>query len=204
MHRLNRPIRSAGLAPLKSLGFFALALLFVLLPALCAVSGAAAERNPKWAEPIELEGAPNLHKVDENFYRSAQPTAEGMKNLEKMGIKTVVNLRSYNSDKDEIKGTSLREIRVKMHAWDPEFDELVRILRILVDESGAPYLLHCQHGADRTGMTVAMYRMAVQGWPREEAIEEMLDGGYGFHTIWTGIVRFLETVDIEKFRRAIL
>ncbi|MDL2264000.1 tyrosine-protein phosphatase [Synergistaceae bacterium OttesenSCG-928-I11] len=163
----------------------------------------AAERDEKWAEPIALAGVLNLHKIDNNLYRSAQPSAEGMKNLEAMGIRTVLNLRTYNSDRSETKGTKLREVRVQMHAWDPQFDEIATALRVLIDPSGAPNLVHCQHGADRTGMTVAMYRMVVQNWPREEAIREMLDGDYGFHIIWTGIVRFLETVDIEAMRRAV-
>ena len=169
----------------------------------CCATAAAVTRDAKWARPVELEGVPNLHQVEKNLYRSAQPTAEGMKNLEKLGVKTIVNLRTYNSDRAEIAGTGLREVRVKMHAWDPEFDEIVEVLKILTDKSGAPYLVHCQHGADRTGMTIALYRMAVQNWPRETAIEEMLNGGYGFHTIWTDIVKFLETVDVEAVRRAL-
>ena len=48
----------------------------------------------KWAERLELPGVPNLHRVSENLYRGAQPGAEGMKQLEKLGVKTVVNLRS--------------------------------------------------------------------------------------------------------------
>ena len=181
---------------------FGLVLFFALL--FCSRdAGNAAGRNRKWAEPIEMAGVPNFYRVDRKLYRSAQPTAEGMKNLEKMGVRTIVNLRSYNSDREEIAGTDLRTVRVKMHAWDPEQDEIVTALRILADKSGAPYLVHCQHGADRTGMTIAMYRMVVQGWPREEAIREMLDGGYGFHSVWTGIVKFLENVDIEAVKRAV-
>ena len=61
----------------------------------------------KWAERIELPGLPNLHKVSDDLYRSAQPTAEGMQQLEKLGVKTVINLRSLHSDRDEIKDTGL-------------------------------------------------------------------------------------------------
>ena len=186
-------------ARLSAALFFSLFLLLSLL----AQPLRATERDEKWAEPIELAGAPNLHKIDERVYRSAQPSAEGMKNLEAMGIRTILNLRTYNSDRSETRGTNLREVRVQMHAWDPRFDEIAEALRVLTAPSGAPYLVHCQHGADRTGMTVAMYRMVVQNWPREEAIREMLDGDYGFHIIWTGIVRFLETVDIDAMREAV-
>ena len=62
----------------------------------------AAPRPEKWAVPMTRAGVPNLHKVSDKLYRSAQPTAEGMTNLVALGIKTVVNLRDNHSDSDEI------------------------------------------------------------------------------------------------------
>jgi len=60
------------------------------------------ERPVHWAKPIQMKGAPNLHKVSDTLYRSAQPSAEGISNLKAMGIETIVNLRSFHSDRDEI------------------------------------------------------------------------------------------------------
>ena len=33
----------------------------------------------RWAQPVELHGVPNLHRVTKDLYRGAQPTAEGLK-----------------------------------------------------------------------------------------------------------------------------
>jgi len=55
----------------------------------------------KWAERIELPGLLNLHKVSDDLYRGAQPTAEGMKQLEKLGVKKVLNLRCLRSDRNK-------------------------------------------------------------------------------------------------------
>jgi len=164
-------------------------------------SAAFGARNPDWAEPLRLDGVPNLHRVTDQIYRGAQPTREGFRNLEAMGIKTVINLRSFHHDDTE--RTSLAYVRVRMEAWDPEMGEIIRVMRILSDESGAPYFVHCQHGADRTGMAMAVYRMAVQGWRRDEAIREMTDGGYGFHPIWTGIPAFLRKLNVERIKSAL-
>jgi protein tyrosine/serine phosphatase len=172
---------------------------FVL--AVTVFSCAASERDPKWAEPVEVGGALNLHKVTEGLYRGAQPSREGLANLAGMGVKTVINLRAFHGD--DLKGLSLREIRVPMHAWNPESEDVVRVMKILSDDSGGPYLVHCQHGADRTGMIIAVYRMVIQGWPRDEAIREMTDGGYGFHAVWAEIPKFLKTVDIDKIKALI-
>ena len=160
----------------------------------------AADRNPMWATPIDAPGVPNLHKVTDTLYRSAQPNAEGMKTLEWMGIRTVVNLRGFHSDKDEMRGTALVGRSVSMHAWNADRQDVVKALRVLTDPSGAPYLVHCQHGADRTGMIMAMYRIVVQGWSKEQAIDEMLNGGYGFHSVWSNIVDYVKKADIDAIK----
>ena len=160
----------------------------------------AAERNPKWAEPVAAEGVPNLYRIAPGLYRSAQPSAEGMRSLEKMGIKTVVNLRNFNSDDKELKGTTLKGVSISMNTWDVDVEEIVEVLKILRDPSGAPYLIHCQHGADRTGTMSAMYRIVLQGWSKRDAIEEMTEGGYGYHSIWGNLIELIEEVDVEEVR----
>ena len=66
-----------------------------------------------------------------------------------------------------------------------------------------PFLIHCQHGADRTGLMSAMYRIIEQGWTKEAAIREMIEGGYGYHPMWRNIIRYIEQVDVEKIRKAL-
>lgn len=167
-------------------------------------AAAATARPADWAVPVKLNGVPNLHRVAPTLYRSAQPTDTGMQNLRKeLGIKTVINLRAFHNDRDESKGTGLLNEELSVNAWSIEDEDVVRVLRILQDESKGPFLIHCQHGADRTGVMCAMYRMTVQNWPREKAIAELQNGGYGFHPIWKNIIRYLEKVDVEKIRRAV-
>ena len=76
-------------------------------------------RPEKWAKPIKLAGVPNFHKVSDTLYRSEQPTAEGMQNLKAMGIETIINLRSYNTDRAEIGETGLAYEHIYMKAWHP-------------------------------------------------------------------------------------
>jgi len=156
----------------------------------------------KWAKRIELPGLPNLHKVSDDLYRGAQPTAEGMKQLEKLGVKTVVNLRSMHSDRDEIKGTALAYKHINMTPLNTEDKDVVRFLRIVTDSSRTPVFVHCQHGADRTGTMCAIYRIAVQGWGKDEAIEEMTKGGFGFHSIWQNLPDYVRKLDVNQIKHA--
>jgi len=192
--------RQARLAVHNMKRFMAIAILFLLV----SVGGAdepTTNRPVSWTQPIALTGVPNLHKVSETLYRSAQPTAEGMKNLKRMGIETIVNLRSFHSDREEIGNTELGYEHVYMKAWHPEQKEIVRFLRIMTNPSRTPVLVHCQHGADRTGTLCAVYRIAVQGWTKEEALREMTEGGFGFHEVWTNLTSWLAELDVESVRK---
>jgi len=173
----------------------------VLLNAAYAAEPRPTNRPAKWAKPIQTEGIPNLHKVSDTLYRSAQPSAEGMKKLKAMGIETVVNLRSFHSDRDEIGDTGLADEGIPMKAWHPEEEDAVRFLRIVTNPKRAPVLIHCQHGADRTGTMCALYRVAVQGWSKEEAVREMTQGGFGFHGIWENLVHWMNGLDIDGIKK---
>lgn len=153
-----------------------------------------------FATPVEKPGLPNLHKVSATLYRGAQPTAEGMKNLERMGIKTVVNLRSFNSDRSELSGTKLRYQHLWVKAWHPEEKEVIAFLKTVTDTNATPVFVHCQHGADRTGTMCAIYRVAVQSWTKEDALKEMTTGGFGYHTIWKNLIEYIQKLDIAALK----
>lgn len=157
--------------------------------------------NPAWAQKIELTGLPNLHKVSDGFYRGAQPTKEGMKELKKMGVKTIINFRSDHSDLDELKNTEIRYEEIRMEASKPQKDDIVQFLKIVSDSNTSPVFVHCLHGSDRTGMMCAIYRIFIQDWNKEDAIEEMTKGGYGFHSIWTNLADFIRELNIEEIKQ---
>lgn len=161
----------------------------------------SAARPRAWAAPVSKPGLPNLHKVSDDLFRGAQPTAEGFRELKQMGIRTVVNLRAGHSDRDELGDTALGYEHIAMNAWHAEAEDVVRFLELVADKTKTPVFVHCQHGADRTGMVCAAYRIAVQGWSRDEAIREMTRGGFGHHPIFRNLSRFLRELDVQALRK---
>ena len=143
----------------------------------------------------------NLHQVDAKIWRSAQPTHSHFHLLEKQGIGEVLTLRDWHPDNDVASRFKFHQIT--MRAGEIKDEEIVKALRILVSAE-KPVLIHCYHGSDRTGAVVAMYRMVVQNWTREKAIEELMEPKHGHHArIFPGIRKYLQTVDIEKVRREV-
>jgi protein tyrosine/serine phosphatase len=124
-----------------------------------------------------------------------------MENLKKLGIKTIINLRSFHSDRDEIGVTGLAYEHIYMKPWHPEVEDLVRFLKIVTDPKRTPAFVHCHYGADRTGTVIAVYRIAVQGWSKAEAIREMTQGGFGVHSIWSNLPRWIEKLNIDDLKR---
>jgi protein tyrosine phosphatase (PTP) superfamily phosphohydrolase (DUF442 family) len=160
-----------------------------------------ANRPKTWAQPVKLEGVPNLYRISDELYRGDQPSPQGMQNLKKLGLKTIINLRSFHSDRGEIGGTELAYEHIYMKAWHPEEKEAVRFLKIVTDPKRSPVLVHCQHGADRTGTMIAVYRIAVQGWSKAEAIREMTQGGFGFHQTWSNLPKWIQKLDIDRIKK---
>jgi protein tyrosine phosphatase (PTP) superfamily phosphohydrolase (DUF442 family) len=168
--------------------------------ALAPPTPAAVLRPPAWAQPLARPGLPNLHLVAPGIYRGAQPTAEGMRELEKLGVRTVINLRGFHSDDDELEGTGLRAERIRFHTWHAEDEDTATFLSVVTDPAKRPVFIHCLHGADRTGTMCAIYRMAVQGWGAEAALREMTSGGYGYHAVWVNLPRYLRALDVPALR----
>ena len=175
---------------------------FVLLVATCGAQTISGDDPAPSANFVQIEGVPNFHKISEDLYRSGQPTAEGLRNLKKtFGIRTVIDLRWLHSDRKEIKGSGLKYEHINMTVLYPEESQAVKFLRIIGDRRGSPVLVHCQHGADRTGVMCAIYRIAVQGWTKEKALKEMVEGGFGFHGIWGHLAQWVNKLDIEKIKQ---
>ncbi|WP_413992646.1 dual specificity protein phosphatase family protein [Labrys okinawensis] len=164
-----------------------------------------APRPATWAEAVELEGVPNLHRVTPRFYRSAQPTEEGFANLSQdLGVKSIVSLRAFHADDVLAGGNHLMLTRIPIHTWNIEDQDVVRALRtVLHAQEHGPVLLHCQHGSDRTGLISALYRIIVEGWSRDDALAEMRGGEFGYHAVWGNIPRYLKTADIPALKAAV-
>lgn len=176
-------------------------LAFLLTPAVNAE-----ERPPRhqhWAQPVAAQHLKNFFRLDDKVYRSAQPDEKAFLELRKMGIRNVLNFRDHHSDDDKARGTGLRLFRIEMEAGDIETEQVIAALRIIRDADG-PILIHCWHGSDRTGLISALYRIVFQGWSKDEAIDELVHGGFGYHSLYKNIPEYIRKTDVPVLRHAVL
>ena len=123
-----------------------------------------------------------------------------MAELKKLGVRTVINLRSFHSDKDEASNTGIKTVRFTTQPWDSDDKDVVAFLKVMTDTNNLPAMVHCQRGADRTGLMCAMYRVVLCGWEKKEAIDELKNGGFGFYRGWKNQIRYIGKADVEKLR----
>jgi tyrosine-protein phosphatase SIW14 len=143
------------------------------------------------ARKLAVPGVPNLGEVSSTLYRGAQPTEKGFQKLVEMGITIVVDLRERGreGERQQVTKLGMRFVAIPWNCFHPEDADMARFLRLLRDHRGKKVFVHCQTGDDRTGMMIAAYRMAEEGWSAEEAMKEM--EAYGFmsshHLICPGL-----------------
>ncbi len=143
--------------------------------------------GPGQAQKLELKGVPNFGRVTPNLYRGAQPKPEGYAELKKLGIEIVVNFRKRSdgteAERRIVESLGLRYVSIPWSAWgQPENKQVAEFLELLRANPEKKIFVHCRAGADRTGVIVAAYRIAVQNWRPSQALAEMK--AYHLHSFW--------------------
>jgi tyrosine-protein phosphatase SIW14 len=148
---------------------------------LANASTSPTETQPSIARKLTLKGVSNFAEVTTTLYRGGQPTKEGFDNLAKMGISIVVDLRaSHESEREEVTKLRMQYVAIPWHCFHPQDAAFAQFLTLLRENSGKKVFVHCRLGHDRTGMMIAAYRMAEQGWTAKEAKKEMEAYGFSF------------------------
>jgi len=150
----------------------------------------AADHAP--AQRLGLPGIGNAGRVSEFLYRGAQPRENGYAQLRQLGIAIVVDLRnrgeSQQRERQAVEANGMRYIGMPVSGTEgPSEEQIAAFLTLLREHAGHRLFVHCQHGADRTGVMIAAYRMSAEGWTAAQALEEMR--AYHFHRLWLPAMR---------------
>jgi tyrosine-protein phosphatase SIW14 len=141
-----------------------------------------------YTEKLRLPGIPNSGRINDHLYRGAQPSLQGLAELSKLGITTVVDLRGEDPgtlvwERRQAESLRMRLVHIPVSGWSPPTDEqMVQFLSLFHNDPKQKIFVHCRFGNDRTGVFIAAYRMAFEKWPAEQALEEMYF--FGFNGFW--------------------
>jgi len=164
-----------------------LELMLVLLLAAGNLAGARERGLPA------SEGIVNFGKVNDRLYRGAQPDATGMRNLKRLGVKTILNLRQTNDvwkgEAAEACADGLIYTNVPMKGFGRPSPEQVAKALAIIETLPSPVFVHCQHGCDRAGTIIACYRIQHDHWSSEAAWQEAKH--YGISMFAWGMKKYI-------------
>jgi protein tyrosine phosphatase (PTP) superfamily phosphohydrolase (DUF442 family) len=141
-----------------------------------------------YGDKLKIRGVPNPGKINDHLYRGAQPNEQGLEELKKMGITTIVDLRAEDRHKSQWEQSEAE--RLGMHFVHipiagfaaPTNQEVAQFLSLVRNDPQQKIFVHCLMGEDRTGVFIATYRMSAQKWPATQALREM--NAFGFNGFW--------------------
>jgi protein tyrosine phosphatase (PTP) superfamily phosphohydrolase (DUF442 family) len=128
--------------------------------------------------------------VNKNNYRSARVPEDDPEFFSMMqkryGIRAILNVRERDYDEGKsVRAAGLEYITIPLTDKPPKPEDWEKIKK---EFKKGGVLVHCTHGADRSGAVVARYRVEELGMPLDEAYDDALS--YGFKT-WSSN-RFLK------------
>jgi undecaprenyl-diphosphatase len=124
----------------------------------------------------------NFHAITEGeAYRSGQLDGDTLaRYIRQYNIRSVINLRDehpgeawYDRERETCEKLGVAHYDVRMRSYQRPKDWQIEELLDVFEEAPRPVLIHCQAGADRSGLAAAMWKVVVDKEPKDKAKEQL-------------------------------
>lgn len=133
---------------------------------------------------------PNFARVAPAIYRGGQPMfPDDWQLLKDFGVTQTVKLNTDAEGDDLAWGLKVVDCPIDL-TQQLIGTGLEPIISRAVDAIALGSFVHCEHGQDRTGLVIAVYRVRKCGWDADRAEAEMF--AEGFHKTLFGLWNFWE------------
>lgn len=181
-------------------------LAFGVLAAVVAMAAGAAELSAALSfrnEKASLPGVANFGRVNARLFRGAQPTLVGLRSLAAQGVQVVVRVslgeEGAASEAADVRALGMEPVSLPWSVEEePDRDQIRQFLQIINDPRRRVVFVHCKQGADRTGVMIAMSRIAFDGWTPERAMQEMR--AFHYHDLFHWHLRALVAAFPDRLR----
>jgi tyrosine-protein phosphatase SIW14 len=173
--------------------FRAFAALFVFVLGLSAAAAdVPAQTAPEAFPNIKIK---NFGKMDERYYRGAQPLPDDYQSLKDLGVKTVIDLRNDPTDyeKSSVEALGMKYVNIPMSGWKyPKQSQIDEFMKLMNDPATGTVYVHCKAGKHRTGITGAVYRFNNYGWDYDKAYQEMKNYNFSWWIVHGALKTFVK------------
>ena len=135
-------------------------------------------------------------KVSEGVFRGPHPGEADLRELSRMGIRTVLSLEDDPSVVAE-EGKACQSFNIDFvniplsEVAPPSADALTQAVNIIQEYRDRGIYVHCRRGIDRTGYVIAAFRMLVEKCDLDKAYKECCDHGHSklIYFFWKGSLK---------------
>jgi protein tyrosine phosphatase (PTP) superfamily phosphohydrolase (DUF442 family) len=121
-------------------------------------------------------GIVNFGKVNDSLYRGAQPDRNAMRELQTMGVRSVINLRMahdvWTEEQAAAIAYSMAYTNIPFRSFTAPTDAQIARVLAAIAAMPKPVFIHCRYGCDRTGTIIACYRIEQDRWANASALKE--------------------------------
>lgn len=165
----------------NSIGVYRLAqTMAVMLVMIASAFTGQAKSGNRFGVDIE-----NFGRVNQNYYRGAQPDQKGFAQLKALGVKTVLDLQEdgLREEPEWVRSAGMQYFNVPLSSTRPATDgQTADFLKLVNDPNNWPVYVHCAGGRHRTGAMTAIYRIVNEGWTADQSYQEMKK--YQWYSRW--------------------
>jgi len=137
----------------------------------------------------------NFGRINDSYYRGAQPHGRDYRDLAALGVKTVIDLTNSDSQANEramVEQAGMNYVQIPMTTHVPPTQEQIRqFLSLATGSASQPVYVHCVGGRHRTGVMTAVYRMTLNGWSADQAFKEMKQYKFGWERLHPEFKKFV-------------
>lgn len=145
----------------------------------------------------------NFARVNDSYFRGAQPVGQDYLDLKALGVKTIINLTSEEDgpvdEREAVEKAGMTYVHIPMSTRRaPTEQELATFFNVVSNPDSGPVYVHCVGGRHRTGVMTAVYRMRKDGLSGEQAFREMKQFKYGPDFLHPEFKKFVYEYQIPK------
>lgn len=149
------------------------------LTTICAAAAAMTFGSLVLRAAEQPQSLTNFQEVNATLCRGAQPSDEGFRELAKMGVHTVLDLRGgggrSSKEAQLVRSLGMTYVNIPLDGFlAPTPEQVSKIFAVLGDQGSGKIFVHCRRGADRTGTVLAVYRIEHDHWTNQKALDEAM------------------------------